>query len=73
MAVTKIIAKGVLGQDVEGHKMLRRDGNIRYEYLDEMLHDYLSQTLVISLEEPEKELDPIISKRLKELVWPTKA
>jgi len=34
---------------------------------------YIGKRIVVSVEEPEEELEPIISKRLKELIWPMKA
>lgn len=60
----QIIVKGKLDY-ADGQYLITDDRTFQTRYLWHYIDPYVGKTLVISLEEPEKELDPVVKKRLK--------
>jgi len=71
----QIIAKGRVARDLADPTLLIliTDGKAEHWALPGWASPYIGKRIVVSVEEPEEEIDPVISKRLKELIWPMKA
>jgi len=68
----QIIVSGKLDY-ADGTFLIRDERTLKTRSLAYYIAPCIGKRIVVSLEEPEEELEPIISKRLKELIWPTKA
>jgi len=64
MAVTTIIVSGKLDY-ADGGYLVTDDRTLQTRYLRHYIDPYVGKRIVISLVEPEKELEPAIKRRLE--------